>query len=677
MSNTFTQTTFVTHNLVIEPLNGVLTVDDLMDRFPEETYQQGRDTRLYRFLTALCGDSGAGLAKKQAYAARLRYEAEFVSFNILDELFAAQFKIQRLPSEGYNYKTNVESLTPSQWDHVWLADQSYYQRVAKWWNATRYGSSPEGVRLAAEAGIGEACDIVEHYKYVYDQYSDLPLKLQPYGHTASTQEFVIIPRLKDFRSIYHTKYEKRWKFIPPSLNFSQRPVTVNSITTVQSHLVPPDLAYVQLVASKLDNIGIITMPGHQTNDLIVIVAMATNGPAAVPSGWTVHSTAQKGNLYATIAYRTATNGATSLGSWGSKTRMLAILIYRPINGQAVIRNVNIVVEDKTPVVRLPAVSTPPISTQSVTDVIIAPDMPRCVYPNPDEVSLDQIREGVKKGIYCKAQWAPVRKRVGGPIAAKAMSPGMIIGHQDHVSTTLQSEIVPLPGMNEVTGMIVFTIEVGVQPNPGFYVETVSERMLRLSSEVDDTTLTIVPTARLKPELERNAHNMLDRLKPVNTLAYFNPDEVTYTTVIPRSAPVASSERIHVSRLVTGQGGVFWPDVNSEEGFFIVPNQETEATSYYGAARELPVIFITIEAAHAYTEAAQFDETYGTDDFYLRDENGIAPISAYTSEHTGQFLPIAHALWPFTKSVTNDLTFGAARALAPRNTLLIMEGSVNA
>src|SRR4051812_34431915 len=83
-------------NPIVEPIGGPSDIDSLMDRFPENVYHKGRDTHLYRLLTALCGDAGAGLIKKQAFVARLFSEAEIVNFEDLDKFYAGHFKFKRL-----------------------------------------------------------------------------------------------------------------------------------------------------------------------------------------------------------------------------------------------------------------------------------------------------------------------------------------------------------------------------------------------------------------------------------------------------------------------------------------------------------------------------------------------------------------------------------------------------
>lgn len=180
---------------VVEPLDGPTTVDDVMDRFPEEVYQQGRDSHLYRLLSALGGDSGAGLIKAQAYASRLKFEAEFLNFSTLDDLYGVQFRFKRLKDETYpSYNPDTDALTPTVWDAILLADQHYRQRVAEFFTATRYGNSPSGLTLAAQAGSGVECEIVENYRWIFDQFSDDPLGLPFEGTTNSTSEFVVIPR---------------------------------------------------------------------------------------------------------------------------------------------------------------------------------------------------------------------------------------------------------------------------------------------------------------------------------------------------------------------------------------------------------------------------------------------------------------------------------------------------
>jgi hypothetical protein len=45
---------------VVEPLDAPEALMKKMERFPEEVYSKSRDSHLFRFLLALCGEAGAG-----------------------------------------------------------------------------------------------------------------------------------------------------------------------------------------------------------------------------------------------------------------------------------------------------------------------------------------------------------------------------------------------------------------------------------------------------------------------------------------------------------------------------------------------------------------------------------------------------------------------------------------
>lgn len=412
---------------VVEPLDGPTTVDDVMDRFPEEVYQQGRDSHIYRLLSAVGGDSGAGAIKAQAYAARLKSEAEFLNFGTLDSTYAVQFRFKRLKDETYpDFNPDTDALTPTEWESILLADQSYRQRVAEFFTSTRYGNSPSGLTVAAQAGSGVECEIVENYKWLFDYYSDDPLGLPFLGTTNSTSEFIVVPRF---------------------------------INSTESAL-----------------------------------------------GWTE---------------------------------------------------------------TLPTIFTPTL-------------------------------------------------------------------HSDTFDSTQRPSLGATPP--SVAGAV-------------------------------STTQTITA---MDPAVERNMLDILDRLKPVGTIASVNPEETKYISVAIQGDPHASSERVHVNRLVTGKTDVPWPDVDRSQAFFIETGVENEAGSFYGAARELPAIFQTPENVHAYTETALSDLTYGTNEFYDA-SSGVSAYDHYRSESIGTFSPVMQAIFPFLSAVAPDTQFTADNAVAVIDTPLVLEG----
>lgn len=223
-----TQINLIVSNPVVEPLDGPSTVDSVFDRFPEEVYQQGKDSHLYRLLSALGGDSGAGFIKTQLYSTRLQYEAEFLNFTVLNQIYTAQFQFNRLKSETYpNYNPETDALTPDQWNTIELADQSYRQRAMEFWTALRYGNTPLGMQTMAQAGIGLECEVVENYKWIFDSMSDDPLGLDPVGTTASVNEFVIIPRFlnADNAASYEYTQTHPVDYLVTPASLSGRPAT--------------------------------------------------------------------------------------------------------------------------------------------------------------------------------------------------------------------------------------------------------------------------------------------------------------------------------------------------------------------------------------------------------------------------------------------------------------------
>ncbi len=181
---------------LVEPLDGFATVDQVFDRFPEEVYNQSRDSHLYLFLQALCGDSGAGVLKKQSYIARLKNEGALLVYQDLDTFYTQSFTFPRLPDEIYvDLDPTADILTKQEWDQISLADDKYRNRIKNFFNATRLGNSPDGIALAAEAGSGIHCDVFENYKAYYDLLSDDPLGIDFQGVTNSPHEYVVIPRV--------------------------------------------------------------------------------------------------------------------------------------------------------------------------------------------------------------------------------------------------------------------------------------------------------------------------------------------------------------------------------------------------------------------------------------------------------------------------------------------------
>lgn len=188
---------------IVEPLGGPLDIEILLTRFPESLYDLSSDTHLYRLLTALTGDSGSGLLDKQAYAARLLTEGPLLTFQELDNFYVQSFSFPRIKSELYPIDASTglpldptgDALIPTEWDALEAADSSYKHRIQNFFNATRLGNSPDGIRLAGLATTGIDIDTIENYKAVYDTLSDDQLEIVLQGTTFSANEFILTPRV--------------------------------------------------------------------------------------------------------------------------------------------------------------------------------------------------------------------------------------------------------------------------------------------------------------------------------------------------------------------------------------------------------------------------------------------------------------------------------------------------
>jgi hypothetical protein len=180
---------------VVEPIDGPASLESIMDRFPESVYNRSRDTRLYKFLTAVTGDAGAGWLKKKTLNARLKTEGPLLVFRDADSLYSTAFRFERLKREIYNYDPSSSALEKQVWDAIYAADISYRKRILDFFVATRFGGSPYGIALAAKAGSGYDTDVVENYKYIFDLKSDDILGLEKLGDSPSLGEFIVYPRV--------------------------------------------------------------------------------------------------------------------------------------------------------------------------------------------------------------------------------------------------------------------------------------------------------------------------------------------------------------------------------------------------------------------------------------------------------------------------------------------------
>lgn len=186
-------TTITTQPIPIyEPLNAPEVFNQYLTRFGDE-YDVSKDSHLYKFISALCGDSGAGAVKKQLLLSRLQTQLEGTVFTNLDRLYGDALALPRLSTEIYTVDANSMMLTVDEWADILAKDSSYRARCLTWMRALIEGPSPRGMALAAEAATGVECDVFEQYVYLDTLHMSVT-SIPNIGQTNSRSEFIIIPR---------------------------------------------------------------------------------------------------------------------------------------------------------------------------------------------------------------------------------------------------------------------------------------------------------------------------------------------------------------------------------------------------------------------------------------------------------------------------------------------------
>jgi hypothetical protein len=186
-------TGIVNQQFFLRPLGGPTNPLNYLDRFPEEVYTKSIDSHLVRFMYALLGPAGIGWLRKNYLEARLKLEDFNIETFDLDKFYGDPLKFGRILEEVYD--VDPGGLIPrDQWEEIRAKDAQYRNRAIDFVNGARAGNTPLGMRLVARSGLGHEVEIVENYKYIYDQLSDDPIGLQKYGFSKSTNEFIVIPR---------------------------------------------------------------------------------------------------------------------------------------------------------------------------------------------------------------------------------------------------------------------------------------------------------------------------------------------------------------------------------------------------------------------------------------------------------------------------------------------------
>jgi hypothetical protein len=177
----------------LRPIGGPRSPLTYLDRFPESVYNKSLDSHLVKLMYALLGPSGVGGLRKQYLQARLLLEDSGLETSNLDDFYGDPIGFGRILEESYD-ETSRSLLSRAEWEVIRAKDAKYRNRAIDFVNGARAGNTPQGMHLVARSGLGHECEIIECYRYIYDQYTDDKLGLTKYGVTDSTEEIVVMPR---------------------------------------------------------------------------------------------------------------------------------------------------------------------------------------------------------------------------------------------------------------------------------------------------------------------------------------------------------------------------------------------------------------------------------------------------------------------------------------------------
>lgn len=192
-------TSYVDQRFFVAPLGGPQNPINYLDRFPEEVYNKAIDSHLVKFMYALLGPAGAGWLRQNYLEARLLFEDHGLNLFDLDKFYGNPLAFGRILEEVYD-EDPTGILPRDKWEQIRAKDAKYRNRAVDYVQGIRMGNTPAGMHLIARSGLGHEVEIVEHYKWIYDQLSDDPLGLFRYGRTDSTEEMVVLPRRETSRS---------------------------------------------------------------------------------------------------------------------------------------------------------------------------------------------------------------------------------------------------------------------------------------------------------------------------------------------------------------------------------------------------------------------------------------------------------------------------------------------
>jgi hypothetical protein len=186
-------TIVIDQNFFLAALGGPQHPQNYLDRFPEEIYNKSLDSHLVKFMYALLGPAGIGWLRKNYLEARLKLEDFGIDTFELDKFYGDPLRFGRILEEVYD--EDPHGLLPNdKWEEIRAKDAKYRNRALDYVKGARAGNTPLGMHLVARSGLGHEVEVVENYRYLYDQLTDDQLGIPYNGYTQSTEEMIVLPR---------------------------------------------------------------------------------------------------------------------------------------------------------------------------------------------------------------------------------------------------------------------------------------------------------------------------------------------------------------------------------------------------------------------------------------------------------------------------------------------------
>jgi hypothetical protein len=269
MSFTPQYETIVDQSVFVEPIKSSPDADILIDKyFPESNFDTSKDSVLHKFLRSILGPAGVGLIRKDLFHARRILEEHGFQNNQLEKFYADPLRFSRnitsTPfSESYS-EDPLGILTVEQWQDIQAKDRNYRNRAMDFLHAARLGGTPDGVRMAAKSAAGYEFDLVENYKYMFDQHSDEVIGLENLRGNKTVKindssEFILIPNQEVSRTlIKHIKFEDADLIVKGfiKLSFGSKAITITYRQT-DSEFYPKGITALDLqnALSWLSSVG--------------------------------------------------------------------------------------------------------------------------------------------------------------------------------------------------------------------------------------------------------------------------------------------------------------------------------------------------------------------------------------------------------------------------------------